>query len=205
MLRLRCSCLYRDDMRNGWKRSGSNHSNARTSAFSLVELLIIVIIIGIIAAIAVPRLSSGSERARANTLRMNVTNVRHAIDRYYAEHDRFPGYDPDTGLPKSDMFPKQLLQYSDRRGNVSETKSSVYRFGPYLRPPFPKNPTNNLDTVHVKANPADANPADGSVGWIAVLSTGDFGISAADADIDRVVGDWDGTGNDPKQTVKLRE
>ena len=48
----------------------------------------------------------------------------------------------------------------------------------------PTNPTNGLATVKVKADPAEADPADGSVGWVAVLSHGYFGISASDADLD---------------------
>ena len=38
----------------------------------------------------------------------------------------------------------------------------------------------------MKANAAAASPADGSVGWVAVLSTGDFGISATSADLDKI-------------------
>ena len=36
------------------------------------------------------------------------------------------------------------------------------------------------------AFPADANPADGSVGWVAVLSHGFFGISATDSELERI-------------------
>ena len=146
----------------------------------------VVTIIGIIAAIAVPRGSSGATHASANALGATLTNVRKAIDIYYAEHRSFPGYNPANGSPDGTWFQDQLLMYTDDKGNTNVGRTAVYRFGPYLRAPFPKNPSNKLDSVHVKATEAAASPADGSVGWVAVLSDGDFGISATSADLDRL-------------------
>lgn len=155
-------------------------------AFSLVELVIVVVIIGIVAAIAVPRISSGATSASANALEATITNVRKAIDIYYAEHGSYPGYNPSDGSPDGTRFQNQLLMYSDDKGNTNVGRTAAYRFGPYLRAPFPKNPSNKLDSVHVKATEAAPSPADGSVGWVAVLSNGDFGISATSADLDRL-------------------
>ena len=155
----------------------------RHSAFSLVELVMVVTIIGIVAAIAVPRLASASGTASANALRATLANVRKAIDVYFAEHGSFPGYLPGTTTPDGTRFAQQLLEYTDETGASNTTYGYPYVFGPYLRAPFAKNPTNNLSTVTVKANPSDPDPADGSVGWVAVLSTGDFQISASDGDL----------------------
>lgn len=157
----------------------------RRTAFSLAELVIVVVIIGIVASIAVPRVSSARVGA-AESLAATIDNVRQAIDLYYAEHGRYPGYDPTTGLPNGDRFKDQLLKFSDAQGRTSDTYGAPYVHGPYLRPPFPKNPTNNLDTVHVKAKPGDPTPADGSVGWLAVLSHGYFAISATDAEMTKM-------------------
>lgn len=155
-------------------------------AFSLVELVIVVTIIGIISAIAAPRMSSVTNRATANALEATLTNIRKAIDCYYAEHNSFPGYDPALGSADGTWFVNQLVMYTNRNGQTSATRTSAYIYGPYLRKPFPKNPANQLDTVHVKATTADADPAAGTVGWIAVLSNGDFGISATDAQLDDI-------------------
>lgn len=154
------------------------------SAFTLVELVMVVTIIGIIAAIAVPRMSGVTSRASTHALQATLTNVRKAIDCYYAEHGKYPGYLPGTTTPDGAYFVNQLLMYTNSSGETKSTYGNPYLYGPYLRAPFPVNPTNNLDTVHVKATPADADPADGSVGWVAVLSHGYFGISATDADLD---------------------
>lgn len=164
------------------------HSSAQRapSAFSLVELVMVVTIIGILAAIAVPRMSTVTARASAHALHATLTNVRKAIDCYYAEHGKYPGYIPGTDTPDGDYFADQLLMYTNARGDTNATYGNPYLYGPYLRAPFPTNPTNNLDTVHVKATPVDADPAEGSVGWVAVLSHGYFGISATDSDLDDV-------------------
>ncbi len=156
------------------------------SGFSLVELVMVVTIIGVVAAIAVPRMSNVANRAAENALQVTLTNVRKAIDLYFAEHDSYPGYDPGTSTPSDDEFVNQLLMYSNALGETQATRGSPFIFGPYLQSPFPTNPFNGLANVRVKATPADADPADGSVGWVAVLSHGFFGISATDAEFDRI-------------------
>ncbi len=161
----------------------------RPRAFTLVELVMVVVIIGIVAGIAVPRMSSAATHASANAMQATLMNVRTAIECYYAEHNRYPGYDPAGtmgGSASGDHFVKQLLMYSDASGNSNATRSGMYKFGPYLRAPFPINPANNLATVHVKETRAAPNPADGSVGWVAVLATGDFGVSATDTQLDHL-------------------
>ena len=146
----------------------------------------VVTILGIITAIAVPRMTTASAGATAHSLQATLGSVRKAIDCYYAEHNRFPGYDPANSATSGEHFVKQLTLYTDRTGNSSPVRANPFLYGPYLRAPFPRNPTNNLPTVHVKATPGAANPSDGSVGWVAVLSTGDFGISATDGDLDDI-------------------
>lgn len=162
------------------------HTERSSSAFTLVELVMVVTIIGVIAAIAVPRMSNASTRAKANAVEATLSSVRTAIDCYYAEHNQYPGYDPATQATSGTDFVNQMTKFSDKQGNTNATKTVVFKYGPYLRSPFPGNPTNNLKTVHVKVTKAAANPADGSVGWISVLSTGDFGISATDATLDEI-------------------
>jgi general secretion pathway protein G len=161
--------------------------------FSLVELVIVVVIIGVIASIAVPRVSRGARQAKVNALRATVATVREAIDIYYAEHGRCPGYDPSTGKPDDDMFVRQLTEYTDDKGNVETSRVSPYIYGPYLRKPFPSNPFNDLATVSVKAGVDDDEPEAASTGRVAVLATGHFRLNAEEADMDannlRVVAD----------------
>ena len=162
------------------------HAKSRR-AFSLVELVVVVSIIGVISSIAVPRISNAAGKASMHALAATLTNVRKAIDCYYAEHDSYPGYNPSNGSTDSDMFVKQLLEYSDRKGFTNPTLTAPFLYGPYLRAPFPKNPANKFVTVFVKAERSSPDPGGGSsYGWIAVLSNGDFGIFATDAELDDI-------------------
>lgn len=162
----------------------SGHGSRRPS-FSLVELVIVVVIIGILSAIAAPRFSQAAASATATYINATVNAVRRAMNHYYAEHAQYPGADPDTGLPDSADFVNQLLLYSDEAGHTNATRVAPFIYGPYLRPPFPTNPFSDLDTVGVKAVPADSI-AQGSTGWIAVQSNGDFGINASAAELDGI-------------------
>jgi len=165
-------------MKGGSRRFANQR---RRMAFSLVELVIVVTILGILASIAIPRMTTAAAGAQNSALEATLANTRKAIDVFYAEHGRYPGFNPTTGLPDDAFFQDQLLLYSDETGKTNPLPTSVYIYGPYLRAPFPTNPFNRLDTVKVKATPADADPVAGTFGWVAVLSHGYFGISASDA------------------------
>ena len=112
-----------------------------------------------------------------------INTVQGAIGLYYAEHGKYPGYDPGSGAPDDAGFTKQLLLYSDRAGKTQATFGSPFIYGPYLRPPFPENPINKLNTVKVIATPAGAFSV-GASGWVAVLSNGDFRINTSEAELE---------------------
>jgi len=58
--------------------------------FTLIELMVVVIIIGILVAIAVPLYGGVQARARDNACAANVRTLNGAMSMYYAENDSFP-------------------------------------------------------------------------------------------------------------------
>lgn len=164
----------------------------RKNAFSMVELVIVIVILGIIAAIAIPRIRSGSKNASEAALHANLATIRNAIDWYYGEHKQtFPGAKQDglgNTAGSAEAFVNQLTMYTDADGNASPDKDAAYPYGPYIRGSFPKLPvgtnTGNSDvTVNALATPLVSNAGDGT-GWVYSTATG------------QVIANADETGND---------
>ena len=66
-------------------RKGRTQNNS--PGFTLIEMLIIVIILGILAMIIIPQINVSSGEARLNTLKTNLNTVRNAIELYYHQHN----------------------------------------------------------------------------------------------------------------------
>jgi len=58
--------------------------------FSLVELLIVVLILGVLAVIAFPRIMGGATVAKINACKINVKTLNSQIILYYQNEDEWP-------------------------------------------------------------------------------------------------------------------
>ncbi len=125
-------------------------SNIRgQTGLTLIEVLIVVILMGIIAAVAIPRFTTATNDAQDNTLNANLATLRTTVELYAAQHNgRYPGQYKETdgttavatNAEAATAFVAQLLQYSDNNGKVSATKDPLYPHGPYFRTGMPNNP-----------------------------------------------------------------
>ncbi len=62
----------------------------KTGGFTLIELLIVMAIIGTLLSIAVPRYFHSLQHARETILKQDLTILREAIDKYYADLNEYP-------------------------------------------------------------------------------------------------------------------
>jgi len=155
------------------------------SGFTLIEILIVVILLGILATIIIPQVSISSDDAKLNALKTNLGNLRSTIELYYYQHsNRYPGaYDEADGTTvladagdAAAAFLAQLTQYSDANGKTSATVNASYPYGPYLKEGLPVNPYNTVKTVTCDVATTNvttklAVPADGT-GWRFYVKTG---------------------------------
>ena len=110
------------------------------SGFTLVEILIVVIILGILAAIVIPEFTDASTQARESSLRSNLQAMRSQIELYKIQHN--------DNAPTFAGFVAQMTETSDIDGTTSGSKvrDATYPLGPYLQQ-MPVNPFNNLSTL----------------------------------------------------------
>jgi general secretion pathway protein G len=81
------------------------HAKTR-SAFTLVELVVVVMILGILAGIAAPKLLGTSQTATDNAVRQSLSVIRDAIDRFTADHNgQLPGADNTEGTFLAEIGP----------------------------------------------------------------------------------------------------
>jgi general secretion pathway protein G len=106
----------------------------KQSGFTLVEILIVVVILGILAAIVIPQFSQASTDAKVNSLKGDLQTLRSQIALFKIQHNDVP---PVPGTFAAQMTGKTL---------VSGTVDAAGTFGPYLQA-VPVNPFTNLASV----------------------------------------------------------
>lgn len=105
--------------------------------FSLTELVVVVVILGVIATIAIPRLGNASGSATAAKLLADTRTLQVAIDRYDAEHQIPLGLRANGSRAAGLTAYNRLLQTTDEMGNLVADGP----LGPYLAS-WPENAIN---------------------------------------------------------------
>lgn len=152
----------------------------REEAFTLIEVILVVTILGILAAVVLPTFSDHAANAKESAAKANLMTIRSQIELYKLQHNGIPpGYVDGVGAPVA-MVELQLIGTSAVGGAASPNTipAAPFLYGPYLRK-IPKNPFNNLSTIaYVAEATAFSAAVDGtSSGWLYKKETGEFGIN----------------------------
>jgi len=144
-------------------------NRTRRAGFTLVEVLIVVVILGILAATVLPQFTQASKDAKETSLVQNLQMIRHQISMYKFQHE---GTLPAQGTTSAQAFEDQLTKKTAIDGAVDANGA----FGPYVLGQLPANPFNNLRSVTVKNGALAAADFDGStaVGWVYSSTTGEL-------------------------------
>lgn len=181
-----------DGRSNGMTGNEEAVRRSENAGFTLVELIIVIIIIGILATLAIPQFVSATRDAQEATLAGDLSVMRNAINLYYHQHNSsYPGAviddgsgDPTAADDNPTAFLHQLTQYTDADGETSATLDRTnFPFGPYLMRGVPDNPLAfpGADPDGVKVT-ADVEPlvaddgieTDNTTGWKYSKMTGEF-------------------------------
>ena len=154
--------------------------------FTLVELLIVVIILAILAAIIIPQFTGATDDANQAAYDTNVANVRAAIDLYRQQHSAYPGAVTSsggtcvngtavTGAVGEAAFLAQLRNYTNAAGQAcTGTDPNEFKYGPYLKDDLPDNPLGTNNTVTVVTTGVLGLTSGSTGGWRFDSVTGEF-------------------------------
>lgn len=136
------------------------------SAFTLVEILIVVVILAVLAAVVIPQFFDTTEDANKSSVLINLHTLRSQIQIYRLEHD--------GTLPGADLM--ELATQTDKNGNLGGGN----RYGPYVNE-LPANPFTASAAVKTITNsPAKDTDVSDSHGWLYNTTTGGVWISHVD-------------------------
>jgi general secretion pathway protein G len=144
--------------------------------FTLVEILIVVIILGILAAIVIPQFTNASNDARKSSLTSQLQTLRSQIQLYALQHlDQYPPLLVAGGATAWDNMTVKT--------NPDHTTTGTPQLGPYLQA-APTNSLNGTAAVGIVTGTTDygsggvAN-ASGNVGWVFNTTTGKIWATSA--------------------------
>ena len=141
--------------------------NLRRSAFTLIEVLIVVIIMAVLAATIIPQFSSSTSDAKDSSLKFNLHTVRSQIELYKVHHL--------ATYPTFAKFADQMTKATDASGSTTGDATTLI-YGPYIQGEIPANPFNGSNAI-VKVAAAGVVPTgvvSGGAGWQYDETTGGF-------------------------------
>ncbi len=132
----------------------TNNTTRKRSGFSLVELVVVVLIMGILAAVAAPKLFDKMDDARKSATRQSLAVLRGGIDLYKADAANNGAYPATLDL----LYTNQLISGSFPKVEIGENQS---------------------DAVAAATESPIQNVVAGGAGWIYDATTGEIRVNDA--------------------------
>ncbi len=151
----------------------TSQQKGKRAGFTLVEVLIVVVVLGILAATVLPQFTVTNDDAKESVLVQDLQIMRSQIQFYMTQHNfKYPA----NGSTDTDDFRDALLLSSDKDGTTGAIGTK--RLGPYLIGSIPPNPYTGgrgiMIVTDVPGTTPDESAKDGTeiVGWIYNPATG---------------------------------
>jgi general secretion pathway protein G len=107
-------------------------------AFTLIELLLVLVILGVLAALVVPKFTNRTQQARETAVKADISNIETALNAFEIDNGRFPA--TEEKLDALITAPSGLPAWK----------------GPYLQRGVPKDPWGN---PYEYRQPGQRNPS----------------------------------------------
>jgi len=134
-------------------------------AFTLVEVLIVVVIMAVLAATIIPQFSDSANDAKVSNAKFNLHTLRSQIQLYKSQHDG--------------LLPSANLSELTSKTNGDGTVAVDGKYGPYVRE-IPINPYTDSNTVIAATASDKASKVNDTDGWLYDAATGELWINHAD-------------------------
>ncbi len=122
-------------MRRPTRKAKASGERSREAGFTLVELMIVMTIIGLLAAIAIPSYVRSVQKAREAVLKEDLHTLRTAIDSYTVDKEKAPQSLDDLvqagylkAIPKDPMTNREdtwITSESDQMTDINETEGGL--------------------------------------------------------------------------------
>jgi general secretion pathway protein G len=153
--------------------------NRVRKAFTLVEILIVVVILGILAAIVIPQFTNASQEAQVGNIQTQLQTIRSQIELFRVRNN---GSSPDIAGDVDASF-SDLLVGTGNQLSLGTENSFGRTQEPYART-RPVNPRNGSNSVVEDATPrttaGSAAATPGGAGWYYNSATGEFAAAGFD-------------------------
>jgi len=160
----------------------SNNFRNKRHGFTLVEVLIVVVILGILAATALPQFTATGDDARETALRQDLQTLRGQIALFRLHH---AGNNPGDGSTAAKDVIDALLLSTDATGTTGAP--GTLPFGPYFAGRIPPNPYSGGSGLLIVADVAAAVANDSATeGWIYNPATGRIKANSTGTTVDGV-------------------
>jgi general secretion pathway protein G len=136
-----------------------------SKAFTLVEILIVVIILGILAAIVLPKFTNATSTTRDTSAATTLQDLRGQIELFKSQHG---GVAPQNGTLWA------LLQTTSDTTETTSATPTGTKYGPYFRN-YPLNPWNGQTAV-------STNASDSNAGWYYTATTAAYDLRIRNTD-----------------------